>query len=648
MNHKAETVKLTGTDGWEWESNPGPQTWTQLVSEFDEILLGGQRGGAKSVALIAWMVQGDTTLDPDDPARTSFLNEPSYRGLLLRREYQGMVEFVDECADFFQHFGGTKSDDPAVFKFPSGAKIYTNHLGTPEAYEKYRGQGITRIGIEELTQIPKQDWYVKLFGSLRNKKQFRRHNVRGVIRTFPKLHCQIMSTTNPDGAGRSWVKSRFIKVLAANGTYVPPNTPMRDPITGLSRIFIPMRREDNPYLRSDKVYEGMLLAQDEITRKQWMDGDWDATAGSFFEDYRPAGPVTLKEKQETPWARHIPTEPPKLAPWWLRWGSLDIGYDHPSVAHKFCRNEDDRRIHVYDEFWARRLGTYELGVQLAQWWLPELEKLPDHQIVLYISPDAFSKGEDSKTKAELLELGIKEVLGPYGAVLLRLNSDERENYDPQEARKMFDARVNSFRGRMGIAIKMANDNVKSGCNTMLELLRWRPIVQETEAQLAKRLQAIYGQKGLEAYEKAKAAAQTNSAVQVLPKLLLWAVCVELDRCLKEAETDEGTEDNPKGDRYKKFNAIGGQGGDDALDSARYGCMGYKDLQVIMPREYFILDKMRDIQNHFKEVYGEELTDPTRLAMIHTTQNALYDKKVASGPNTMHLPRRGSQRHRHVN
>src|ERR1039457_409355 len=41
-----------------WVSNVGPQTWT-LLCPFDEILIGGRRGGSKTSALIAWFAMGD-------------------------------------------------------------------------------------------------------------------------------------------------------------------------------------------------------------------------------------------------------------------------------------------------------------------------------------------------------------------------------------------------------------------------------------------------------------------------------------------------------------------------------------------------------------------------------------------------------------
>ncbi len=40
----------------------------------------------------------------------------------------------------------------------------------------------------------------------------------------------------------------------------------------------------------------------------------------------------------------------------------------------------------------RQVGSYELGVMLANWWLPELEALPDHQITLYMGARAKYSG----------------------------------------------------------------------------------------------------------------------------------------------------------------------------------------------------------------------------------------------------------------
>lgn len=642
MPDPAYQVKFLKNDNSpHWVSNIGPQTWT-LLCPFDEVLIGGRRGGSKSAALIAWFAMGDPDLDPDDPAHYSYLNEPSFRGLILRKEYQSMAEFVDECKDFFRPFNVKAKDDPVVFEFASGAKIYTNHLGDKEAYEKYRGHGLTKIGIEELTQIPEERWYLKLLGSLRNKKQVRVHKTTRGQKTFPALHCQILSTTNPDGAGKTWVKNRFVKVPDGHGALIPWNTPMRDSISGLTRIFIPMKREDNPYLRDNKQYEGMLMSQDEITRRQWMDGDWDAGSGVYFSEFRPDGPVTDEERVKYPQARHV-IDAAELMPWWYRWGGGDWGYQHLAVFHKFVRNEADKRVHCYDELVTHQVGSFELGVRIANWWLPDLEQLPDKSITIALSPDAFSKTDATKTKAEQMADGIKAVLGPYGAFLMKYNDEERDamSKDPKLAQQMFERRKGEHnRGQMMIALKAANTDRIAGWSYIRGLLRWRPVVQETSDELKQRLMTVFHRSGVEAYERELKRANL-SGPEVLPKMLLWRCCTEAIRGLTEAQTDEP----PRGEDVRKWDALDGVGGDDGIDSLRHGAMAFKEVETVVPKAYYIGERMTEAKEHYRENFGGDLTDPTRLSMIMHNVSARYDQQQKGRSGTLNIPRAGSSRHR---
>lgn len=616
-------------------SSYGPQTW-MLMSPFDETVAGGSRGGGKSAGLIAWFAMGDPTLAADDPARYSFLLEPSYRGLMLRKEYQSLAEFVDEAMDFYGPLGGKPKDDPVIFTFKSGAKIYTNHLGDKNAFEKYRGQGITRIGIEELTQIEQEAWYIKLFGSLRAKKQVRVHGRR----QFKALHSQIMSTTNPDGPGAMWVRKRFVTVYDGKGNLVNWNSPMRDTFTGLSRIFIPMPRKDNPYLRDNKQYEGMLLAQDETTRRQWMLGEWGVASGQFFKEFRPKGPVTAEEIQKYPWAKHV-IEEAELKSWWYRWGGCDVGFDHPAAFHKLCRSEKDGRIHIYDEMSVRGMGSFELGVRAAQWWLPDLEALPDKTVTISLSPEAFSKTDSGRTKAEQMAEGIKSVLGPYGAFLMKYTDDERKmmEEDPQLAAQMFNRRRSEQpTGAMSIVLKPASKDRSGGFSFMRELLRFRPVVAETEDQLKERLMETFNRSGVEAYERELMKVK-RPVDEVLPKLQIWDKCLGLIRCMEELMQDEkNTED------AKKNNAIDGMGGDDECDSARYALRDFRDIEKSMPKSYYVSERMENIQSAYEQNTGERIEDPNRLLQIRLTQESRFERTHVV-QSSFSLPRASSSRHR---
>lgn len=606
-----------------------------LMSPFDETLAGGRRGGGKSAGLIAWFAMGDPSLTEDDPARYMSILEPSFRGLMLRKEYQSLAEFVDEAMDFYGPLGGKPKDDPVVFTFKSGAKIYTNHLGDKNAFEKYRGWGISRIGIEELTQIEQEAWYVKLLGSLRAKKQLR---TRG-HRTFRALRSQIMSTTNPDGPGASWIKQRFIKVFNKRDELIPWNTPIRDTVTGISRIFIPMSLQDNPYLRENKQYESFLLGQDEVTRRQWMLGDWDAAAGKFFQEFRPDGPIG-EEREKYPWARHV-IEGADLKPWWYRFGGGDWGYDHPAVFHKNCRSEKDGRVHCYDELSLRNVGSFEIGVRLAEWWLPDLEGLPDKVVTLALSPDAFSKTDSGRTKAEQIAAGIKSVLGPYGAFLLKYTDEERRvmESDPQAAAQMFNRRRGEQPiGTMAIVLKPASKDRSGGFSYMREMMRFRPVVHETEEQIETRLKVTYGRAGVEAYERERMKVK-HPIDEHLPKLQIWRNCRNLIRCIEEAFYDEN-----KPEEAKKIDAIEGVGGDDALESERYALRDFREVEKVMPKAYYLSERMEAIQTKYEENTGERLEDINRLLQVRMTQEARYEKKHAVH-HSFTLPRASSTRHR---
>lgn len=621
-----------------WKSNIGPQTWV-LLCPASEILAGGSRGGSKSEALMAWMAMGDPRLAEDDPARYSYLNDPSFRGLILRKHYDDMAEFVDRATHFYRQFGFKPKDNPVVFEHKNGARIYTNHLRDEEAFNKYRGWGLTKIGIEEGTQIEKLKSYMALFGSRRSVERIHRGKV------YPKLRTQLLMTANPDGPGAIWIKPRFIEVRSG-GKLIPWNTPMTDPITRLTRIFIPMRLKDNPYLKDDPSYLGMLKSQDLVKQKQWIEGDWNAGIGPFFPEYRPQGPIGTIEEAETPWARHL-IERADLKPWWYRWGSGDWGYDHPATFHKYCRNEADKRIHVYDELSVRHMDSYELGVKLAGWWLPELEALPDHQITLYLSPDAFSKTDATKTKAEQIGLGIKEVLGPLGSLLLRYTDDERAaaSRDPKAAAALFERRKAEVSGQMCIILKPANNDMSAGCDYMRQLFRFYPARSATEEQIKTHLTAVFARSGVEAYER-ELAQHRDSTPEILPRVQIWACCTGLDRCIRAAQRNEP----PQNEEYLKwdFDEEGEAEGDDELDDFRYGCMAYKEIETQIPRSYWVNDRITQFQQANQESFGEEITDPTRLAMIAQRQNAIYAKNnQPAGGGSFTFARAGSTLHRRV-
>ena len=246
-----------------WTPHKGQQTLALSINEsVYEILYGGARGGGKTDAGIVWLLKG--------------VNDPNYIGLCIRRNYSDLRNWLDRAKQLFTT--ATCSGNPAVFKFPSGAKIYTGHLSQENSYEVYQGWNISRLLIEELGQIPNEESYLKLVSS---------------VRSTTSVKPQVFTTANPGGSGHQWIKKRW------NIGRKKPNVAFKDTISNRKRIYIPATIDDNPTLKdSDPEYVRFLDALPEPLRSAWRYGDWDVFAGQYFKEFDPRVHCISTEKAE--------------------------------------------------------------------------------------------------------------------------------------------------------------------------------------------------------------------------------------------------------------------------------------------------------------------------------------------------------------
>jgi len=227
---------------------PTPKQTQALLSEADETLYGGARGGGKTDAGMVWMIE------------PKYISHPKYRGLVIRKNSEDLNDWVDRATNMYAPLNAIVTGIPAKIKFPSGAIIRTGHLKDKNAYTKYQGHEYQKMLFEELTKIPRESDYEKLIGSCRS--------------TVPELRAKKFATTNPDGDGYEWVKERW--------DCENPDEEVRkfpDEETGIvkTRLFIPAKVDDNPYLvDADPGYVAYLNSiKDETLRKQWRDGSWE-------------------------------------------------------------------------------------------------------------------------------------------------------------------------------------------------------------------------------------------------------------------------------------------------------------------------------------------------------------------------------------
>jgi hypothetical protein len=570
-----------------WKSNIGPQSDVMWRPEF-EILLGGSRGGGKSAGLMVWMVRGNYDLPPDHPCYATLLNHPKFSGIILRRNATDLREFIDQATPFYEALGAKKADDPPVFTWKHGPKLYTNHLDGEAAFEKHRGANYPRIGTEELTQIAQYQAYLKLLSVCRTP--------------YPELRPawsdgvgQILNTTNPDGPGQ-WVKDRFVEVPDGQGKLIPWGRTMRDPQTKLTRVFLPARLYDNPFLGDS--YRSTLLMQaeaDPALVAAWLDGEWGVTSGTYFKNFRPSGP----REGEPECARHV-IEPVPLMPWWPRFIGMDWGFRDEAVALWGCFNHQDERTHVYREFVAPRdLGSEGLGVEIAKRSLADLAGLEQHAIPMWLSHECFNVNDIGKTRAEQIASGIEKVLGK-GSVVVAQSAEKIENVD-----------YGKIDGKMKILLYPSTRMREDVWGYMRGLLRFMPLVEQgepDEAYIQRLLQEPDGFNRVETYMQAF----RKQRPEPLPALLIWKECVRFIKQMKNARHDE-----------KKVEDIfqGRDGNEhwDALDAGRYLLAGMRTVREKLPKYAFMAQRMEHVSDEIK-------ADPTRMMFVTRRAEADWQKQ----------------------
>lgn len=269
-----------------WQPNPGPQA-EFFHSECHEVLYGGEAGGGKSAALTAL------------PLKWAHID--GFSAITIRREYKQTKQLRKYSRQLYRKvYPGLEpvKSEGYTWHFPSGAEASYGHCEHEDDHQKYDGEEIQLLCLDELTHFTRTQ-YLALSARVRTSD--------------PRCPTYIRCTTNPGGPGHDWVFARWGAWLdpkfeapgleprfAPDGERLPPAKPgevfhictledgsetyHREEVPGsLSRTFIPAGTRDNPYI-SD-AYRLQLNQLDPVRRAQLRDGDWliKPAAGLYFK-----------------------------------------------------------------------------------------------------------------------------------------------------------------------------------------------------------------------------------------------------------------------------------------------------------------------------------------------------------------------------
>lgn len=319
-----------------FKPNPGPQTDFLSASE-QEVLYGGAAGGGKSYAMLA------------DPVR--YFNNPMSKKLLVRRSTEELRELISVSKHLYpQAIPGIKFlEREKTWIAPSGATLWLSYLDRDDDVSRYQGQAFNWIGFDELTQWPTPFAWNYMRSRLRTSKG-------------SGLDLYQRATSNPGGAGHSWVKKTFIDPAPYNTSFwaTDPNTgetlawPKGHSRGGeplFRRKFIPATLFDNPHLADDGMYEANLLSLPEHQRRQLLEGDWSVSEGAAFSEFNPN--------------LHV-IEPFDIPSNWTRFRAADYGYGSNSGVLWFTVVPHTEQIIIYREMYTHKVTAVDLADMILE------------------------------------------------------------------------------------------------------------------------------------------------------------------------------------------------------------------------------------------------------------------------------------------
>ena len=336
---------------------------------FDELGIGGSRGGSKSHAVYTQMVL-------DDAERL-----PGYKGLFLRNIGGSAREsFEDLISKATPHLYQYYQPGNGRLLLPNGSRIVLGGFYTEKDIGKYLGLEYDSIAIEELTLLSKE-MYDKLLGSLRSSKN--------------NWRARLYMSTNPGGIGHAWVLKRFIQ-------------PAKQKERGKT-AFIFAGYKDNKYLSPE--YVRYLDGLTGWLGRAWREGDWNISAGQYFTEFDES--IHVVEFVGSPYWE-----------WWL---AMDYGYQHYTVFHLFAK-DGDGNVYIVDEHAERRWP-----VKAHADAVKEMVKRRASRVIkkAVAGSDVFAKKGDEATIAEQykqcnidLEAAQMDRINGWAEILKRLGSVE--------------------------------------------------------------------------------------------------------------------------------------------------------------------------------------------------------------------------------
>lgn len=281
-----------------WAPQAGPQK-ALIDCPFREVFFGGARGGGKTDGVLGKY------------AIKASRYGSGFNALFCRRELPMLDDAIARSHEIYGKIGADWNDQKKTWVFPGGGRLRFRPLERVQDADKYQGQNVSDVCIEEAGIYPDPKPIDRMFGILRSAKG---------------VPTQLILTGNPGGAGQSWIKARYIDPAPGGMTVLT-----RDLGNGSKHryVFIPSRIRDNRLLlANDPQYiDNLHLVGGPKLVQAWLDGDWNAVEGAFFDCWSSEKHVVPPFKVPEDWLRFRSADWGSAAPFSVGWWAV-VGDDH--------------------------------------------------------------------------------------------------------------------------------------------------------------------------------------------------------------------------------------------------------------------------------------------------------------------------------
>jgi hypothetical protein len=266
-----------------WQALEGNQGLA-LNCPCNHILLHGTRGSGKSDVQLMYFRR--------------FVGQGyghAWRGIIFDREYKNLEDLIAKSRRWFPQFkDGARflaNNSQLKWVWPTGEELFFRTLAKEEDYWRYHGHEYAYIGHNELTKNPNGSLYDMIMSCNRTSFIPEDNPIKmadGSVKILPEIPLVVLSTTNPYGVGRNWIKQKFIdkaesgEIFYKEAEIFNPRTQKKE-ILRKSFVHLFMSYKDNKYLSPEYVLE-LESITDPNKRKAWLEGDWDITSGGMFDD----------------------------------------------------------------------------------------------------------------------------------------------------------------------------------------------------------------------------------------------------------------------------------------------------------------------------------------------------------------------------